>query len=195
MKEQPSISIEGKLFFFDLNKRKKPNPFFFNLLCSEHSTASRSSALPVRAFKESAPSKNGSGAPKQGGLRALKNIELPKIDLSKVDLPQLPLEDLKLPTADDVSSLAAETAAKVSSAWESSEEKPAVVALSAAALVALVALSSVANAVDSVPIVSNLLELVGLGATGWFGYRNLVFGPDRDALKAKIEAWWSKIFS
>ena len=60
---------------------------------------------------------------------------------------------------------------------------------------ALVALSAVANAVDSVPVVSNLLELVGLGASGWFAYRNLVFGPDRDALKAKIEAWWSKIFA
>lgn len=168
----------------------------FSTAAPARRVASRTSALPVRAFKESAPSKgSGSGAPKQGGLRALKNIELPKIDLSKVDLPQLPLDDLKLPTADDVSSLAAETASKVSSAWESSDEKPAVVALSLSALVALVAVAAVADAVDSVPLVSNLLELVGLGATGWFAYRNLVFGPDRDALKAKVEAWWSKIFS
>ena len=172
------------------------NTSFFST-SSDNTTASRTSALPVRAFKEAGPSKS-STSNKQGGLRALKNIELPKIDLSKVDLPQLqipPLDDLKLPTADDVSSLAAETASKVSSAWDASDEKPAVVALGASALVVLVALSAVANAVDSVPVFSNLLELVGLGASGWFAYRNLVFGPDRDALKAKIEAWWSKIFS
>ena len=124
-------------------------------------------------------------------------MELPKIDLSKIDLPKIDEIDfeINLPTADDVSSLAAETASKVSSAWESSEEKPAVVALAASAFVALVALSAVANAVDSVPLFSNLLELVGLGASGWFVYRNLVFGPDREILKSKIGAWWSKIFS
>ena len=59
----------------------------------------------------------------------------------------------------------------------------------------LVALSAVAGAVDSVPVLSDLLELVGIGASAFFVYRNLVFGPDRDALKSKIESVLSKVFS
>ena len=182
---------EGFSFFLNLFLLLPSSPFSL-------STASRSAALPARAFKESSGSSKSSNK-NQGGLRALKNIELPKLDLpnldlSKIDLP-ISLDEIKLPTADDVSSLATEAATKVGSAWESSEEKPAVVALAASSFVALVALSAVANAVDSVPVFSNLLELVGLGVSGWFAYRNLVFGPDRDALKVKIEKLWAKVFS
>ena len=190
-KEQPpfpSLFDRGQKLEAQLSNEKIP---FFNLLFS---AASRTSALPVRAFKETgssaAPSKS-----KQGGLRALKNIELPKIDLlSKVELPQIALDEIKLPTADDAAELAAEAASRVSLAWERSDEKPAVVALGASALVALVALSAVAAAVDALPVVSDLLELVGLGASAWFAYRNLVFGPDRDELKLRVEALWSKVF-
>ena len=183
----PHFSTEGKNLKLNF-QTKIP---FFNLLFS---AASCTSALPVRAFKETgssaAPSKS-----KQGGLRALKNIELPKIDLlSKVELPQIALDEIKLPTADDAAELAAEAASRVSLAWERSDEKPAVVALGASALVALVALSAVAAAVDALPVVSDLLELVGLGASAWFAYRNLVFGPDRDELKLRVEALWSKVF-
>lgn len=213
-KEEEEFKRKGersRFHFFDralraklsTSKKKNPQPPFSPFFPSSFfpstsfSSASRTSALPVRAFKESGAPSSKSGS-KQGGLRALKNIELPKVDLSKIDLPAIDLpklDELKLPTGDDVSLLAAETASKVSSAWEASEEKPAVVALGISALVVLVALSAVANAVDSVPVFSNLLELVGLGVSGWFAYRNLVFGPDRDALKGNIEAWWSKIFS
>lgn len=190
-KEQPpfpSLFDRGQKLEAQLSNKKIS---FFNLLFS---AASRTSALPVRAFKETgssvAPSKS-----KQGGLRALKNIELPKIDLlSKVELPQIALDEIKLPTADDAAELAAEAASRVSLAWERSDEKPAVVALGASALVALVALSAVAAAVDALPVVSDLLELVGLGASAWFAYRNLVFGPDRDELKLRVEALWSKVF-
>lgn len=150
--------------------------------------AARTSALPVVAFKESGSSSSSTSSKNksQGGLRALKNIEIPKVDLSKIeiDLPEV-----------DVSAVASGAAAEVASFWEKSEEKPAVVALAVSSFVALIALSAVANAVDSVPLVSNFLEFVGLGASGWFAYRNLAFGPDREALKKKIEAYWSKIFS
>ena len=171
----------------------QPSPLLLLLLLSP---ASRVSALPVRAFKESSGAPSSKSKSKQGGLRALKSIELPKIDLlSQIELPPLEFEEMiKLPTADDVTSLATETASKVSSAWDASEEKPAVVALGAASFVVLVSLSAVADAVDSVPIFSTFFELVGLGCSGWLAFRHLAFGPDREALKGKIEGYWSRIF-
>lgn len=188
------LSFRGqKLFQLKKPQNPRPSPLLLLLLLSP---ASRASALPVRAFKESSGAPSSKSKSKQGGLRALKSIELPKIDLlSKIELPPLELEEMiKLPTADDVTSLATETASKVSSAWDASEEKPAVVALGAASFVVLVSLSAVADAVDSVPILSTFFELVGLGSSGWLAFRHLAFGPDREALKGKIEGYWSRIF-
>lgn len=51
--------------------------------------------------------------------------------------------------------------------WEETEDKPAAVAITFGALLLLVAASSVADAVDKIPIVSDLIELVGIGVTGW----------------------------
>ncbi|CAH8267575.1 unnamed protein product [Arabidopsis lyrata] len=35
--------------------------------------------------------------------------------------------------------------------------------------------------IDRLPLVPGVLELVGIGYTGWFTYKNLVFKPDREA--------------
>lgn len=32
---------------------------------------------------------------------------------------------------------------------------------------------------DKIPIISDLIELVGIGVSGWFIWRFLLFGPDR----------------
>ncbi|XP_073101705.1 uncharacterized protein [Elaeis guineensis] len=41
--------------------------------------------------------------------------------------------------------------------------------------------------IDRLPVVPGALELAGIGYTGWFAYRDLVFKPDREALIAKIK--------
>jgi hypothetical protein len=77
--------------------------------------------------------------------------------------------------------------------WEATEEKPAAIAITFAALIAVWAASGVVDAVDKLPLVGGLLELVGLLVTGWFTYRYLIFGPDREELAANIDAFWQKV--
>lgn len=51
--------------------------------------------------------------------------------------------------------------------WEETEDKPAALAVTGGALLLLVAASSVVDAVDKIPIISDLIELVGVVVTGW----------------------------
>ncbi|XP_008797634.1 protein CURVATURE THYLAKOID 1B, chloroplastic [Phoenix dactylifera] len=78
-------------------------------------------------------------------------------------------------------------------AWERLEDKYAVTSLAFAVAVALWSTSGMISAIDRLPIVPGVLELVGIGYTGWFAYRNLVFKPDREALIEKIKSTYSDI--
>ncbi|MFS7889537.1 putative cyanobacterial aminoacyl-tRNA synthetase, CAAD domain, protein CURVATURE THYLAKOID 1 [Helianthus anomalus] len=49
------------------------------------------------------------------------------------------------------------------------------------------------SAIDRLPLVPGVLELVGIGYTGWFAYKNLVFKPDREALFEKIKSTYKDI--
>ncbi|KAF3789233.1 CURVATURE THYLAKOID 1B protein [Nymphaea thermarum] len=48
-------------------------------------------------------------------------------------------------------------------------------------------------AIERLPVIPGVLELVGIGYTGWFIYRNLVFKPDREALFDKIKGSYDEI--
>ncbi|KAF6262645.1 CAAD domains of cyanobacterial aminoacyl-tRNA synthetase-domain-containing protein [Scenedesmus sp. NREL 46B-D3] len=78
--------------------------------------------------------------------------------------------------------------------WEETEDKPAAVAVTGGILLLLVAANSVVDAVDRIPIVSDLIELVGIVVTGWFTYRYLVFGPDREELVSNFKAFLNKVY-
>eukprot|EP00882_Tetradesmus_deserticola_P006760 GHRQ01007116.1.p1 GENE.GHRQ01007116.1~~GHRQ01007116.1.p1 ORF type:complete len:149 (+),score=63.37 GHRQ01007116.1:349-795(+) len=78
--------------------------------------------------------------------------------------------------------------------WEETEDKPAALAITGGALLLLVAASSVVDAVDKIPIISDLIELVGVVVTGWFTYRYLVFGPDREELVSNVKAFLNKVY-
>lgn len=65
--------------------------------------------------------------------------------------------------------------------WDKTDEKPAVVAISLASFVAIWATAGVVDRIDELPIISNLLEVVGLFVTSWFTYRYLAFKSDRCA--------------
>ncbi|XP_068314890.1 protein CURVATURE THYLAKOID 1B, chloroplastic-like [Pyrus communis] len=66
----------------------------------------------------------------------------------------------------------------VQEAWEKVEDKYAVSSLVVAGAVAVWASSGMISAIDRLPLVPGVLELVGIGYTGWFAYKNLVFKPD-----------------
>ncbi|CAN6480542.1 unnamed protein product [Victoria cruziana] len=77
--------------------------------------------------------------------------------------------------------------------WDKIEDKYAVTSLAVAGLVALVGASGVISAIDQLPLVPGALEVVGIGYSGWFAYRNLIYKPDRQALIKKIKDTWKNI--
>ena len=78
-------------------------------------------------------------------------------------------------------------------AWDKVEDKYAVSSIAVAGVVALWGSTGLISAIDRLPLVPGVLELVGIGYTGWFAYRNVVFKPDRDALIQKITDTYSNI--
>jgi len=102
------------------------------------------------------------------------------------------------PESEDVSETVKESitnaGAFIKTKWDQTEDKPAAVIVTLGAILVLSALSGVVNAIDRIPVVSDLIELVGVGVTGWFVYRYLVFGPDREELVQNIQTFLKKVY-
>ncbi|TYI00168.1 hypothetical protein ES332_A11G115100v1 [Gossypium tomentosum] len=76
---------------------------------------------------------------------------------------------------------------KIQETWDKVEDKYAVSSLAVAGLVLVWGTAGMVSAIDKLPVVSTFLEVVGIGYTGWFAYKNLIFKPDRAALISKIK--------
>ncbi|KAJ9171592.1 hypothetical protein P3X46_014938 [Hevea brasiliensis] len=81
----------------------------------------------------------------------------------------------------------------IQEAWDKVEDKYAVSSLAVAAVVAVWGSTGMISAIDKLPLIPGLLEIVGIGYSGWFAYKNLIFKPEREALVAKIKATYSEI--
>lgn len=81
----------------------------------------------------------------------------------------------------------------IQEAWDKVEDKYAVSSLAVAVAVAVYGSAGLISAIDRLPLIPGVLELVGIGYTGWFAYRNLVFKPDREALIQKIKDTYKEI--
>ncbi|KAL5571540.1 hypothetical protein UlMin_021137 [Ulmus minor] len=77
--------------------------------------------------------------------------------------------------------------------WDAVENKSTVVLYGGGAIVAVWLSSIIVGAVNSVPLLPKILELVGLGYTGWFVYRYLLFKSSRKELATDIDALKKKI--
>ncbi|KAB2595795.1 protein CURVATURE THYLAKOID 1A [Pyrus ussuriensis x Pyrus communis] len=77
--------------------------------------------------------------------------------------------------------------------WDAVENKSTLLLYGGGAIVAVWLSSTVVGAVNSVPLLPKVLELVGLGYTGWFVYRYLLFKSSRKELATDIEALKKKI--
>ncbi|TXG62978.1 hypothetical protein EZV62_009972 [Acer yangbiense] len=77
--------------------------------------------------------------------------------------------------------------------WDAVENKSTVLLYGGGAIVAVWLSSIVVGAVNSIPLLPKILELVGLGYTGWFVYRYLLFKQSRKELATDIEAIKKKI--
>ncbi|KAF8650546.1 hypothetical protein HU200_063921 [Digitaria exilis] len=110
------------------------------------------------------------------------------------DAPRLSLLRVKAASEDTSASgdeLIEDLKAKVR--WDAIEDKPTVLLYGGGAVVALWLTSVVVGAINAVPLLPKILELVGLGYTGWFVYRYLLFKESRKELATDIETLKKKI--
>ncbi|XP_044502698.1 protein CURVATURE THYLAKOID 1A, chloroplastic-like isoform X1 [Mangifera indica] len=77
--------------------------------------------------------------------------------------------------------------------WDAVENKSTVILYGGGAIVAVWLSSIVVSAINSIPLLPKIMELVGLGYTGWFVYRYLLFKSSRKELATDIEALKKKI--
>ncbi|KAG0550424.1 hypothetical protein BDA96_01G337000 [Sorghum bicolor] len=77
--------------------------------------------------------------------------------------------------------------------WDRIEDKYAVTTLAVAATLAMWSAGGVVSAIDRLPLIPGLMEAVGIGYSGWFAYRNLLFKSDRDAFFAKVREVYEDI--
>ncbi|KAF3439779.1 hypothetical protein FNV43_RR18057 [Rhamnella rubrinervis] len=81
----------------------------------------------------------------------------------------------------------------IQEAWDKVEDKYAVSSLGVAAVVALWGSTGLISAIDRLPLIPGVLEVVGIGYSGWFVYKYMVFKPDREALIEKIRDIYREI--
>ncbi|XP_078180055.1 protein CURVATURE THYLAKOID 1A, chloroplastic-like [Carex rostrata] len=77
--------------------------------------------------------------------------------------------------------------------WDALDNKSTVLLYGGGAIVAIWVSSIVVSAINSVPLLPKIMELVGLGYSGWFVYRYLLFKESRKELVSDIEALKQKI--
>ncbi|XP_073145653.1 protein CURVATURE THYLAKOID 1A, chloroplastic-like [Henckelia pumila] len=77
--------------------------------------------------------------------------------------------------------------------WDALDNKSTVLLYGGGAIVGVWLASIVVSAVNSVPLLPKIMELVGLGYTGWFVYRYLLFKSSRKELVTDIEALKKKV--
>ncbi|KAE8721472.1 Protein CURVATURE THYLAKOID 1A [Hibiscus syriacus] len=77
--------------------------------------------------------------------------------------------------------------------WDKVENKSTVILYGGGAVVAVWLSSILVGAINSVPLLPKIMELVGLGYTGWFVYKYLLFKSSRKELATDIETLKSKI--
>ncbi|MBA0732696.1 hypothetical protein Gogos_016769, partial [Gossypium gossypioides] len=77
--------------------------------------------------------------------------------------------------------------------WDKVENKSTVILYGGGAIVAVWLSSIFVGAINSVPLLPKIMELVGLGYTGWFVYRYLLFKSSRKELATDIESLKKKI--
>ncbi|KAF8107125.1 hypothetical protein N665_0126s0043 [Sinapis alba] len=77
--------------------------------------------------------------------------------------------------------------------WDGLENKTTVIIYGGGAIVAVWLSSILVGAINSVPLLPKVMELVGLGYTGWFVYRYLLFKSSRKELAEDIDSLKKKI--
>jgi len=105
----------------------------------------------------------------------------------------LPIRAVSEDSTSDSSAQIQEFVEDLKAKWDQTENKTTVAIYAGGALVALWLSSSIVGAINSVPLLPKIMELIGLGYTGWFVYRYLLFKSSRKELVQDIEELKGKI--
>ena len=131
------------------------------------------------------------------GAAAPRSALVPRRSLYRLrlqDAPRLSLLRVKAASEDtSTSATGDELIADLKAKWDAVEDKPTVLLYGGGAIVALWLTTVVVGAINSVPLLPKILELVGLGYTGWFVYRYLLSKESRKELVGDIETLKKKI--
>lgn len=100
---------------------------------------------------------------------------------------------LRATSSDEPSIDAQEIYSDLKEKWDRVENKSTVLLYGGGAIVAVWLSSILVSAINAVPLLPKLMELVGLGYTGWFVYRYLLFKSSRKELAKDIEGLKKKI--
>ncbi|KNA08205.1 hypothetical protein SOVF_164650 [Spinacia oleracea] len=100
---------------------------------------------------------------------------------------------VKASSTDETSVDSSELLSDLKEKWDNVENKSTVLIYGGGAVVAVWLSSILVGAINSVPLLPKLMELVGLGYTGWFVYRYLLFKTSRKELAEDIESLKKKI--
>ncbi|PHT36015.1 hypothetical protein CQW23_23715 [Capsicum baccatum] len=103
------------------------------------------------------------------------------------------LLQVKASSSEETSVDTSEFLTELKEKWDAVEDKTTVLLYGGGAIVAIWLSSILVGAVNSVPLLPKVLELVGLGYTGWFVYRYLLFKSSRKELAEDIEELKKKV--
>ncbi|PUZ77577.1 hypothetical protein GQ55_1G383800 [Panicum hallii var. hallii] len=109
------------------------------------------------------------------------------------DAPRLSLLRVRASSDDTSAASGDELIADLKAKWDAVENKTIVITYAGGAIVALWLTSVIVGAINSVPLLPKIMELVGLGYTGWFVYRYLLFKEGRKELADDIESLKKRI--
>ncbi|CAD6249615.1 unnamed protein product [Miscanthus lutarioriparius] len=135
----------------------------------------------------------GAAAPPSALLLPRRNLLSPFPLRLQDAAPRLSLLRMKASSDDSSAVSGDELIADLKAKWDAVENKSTVLTYAGGAVVALWLTSVIVGAINSVPLLPKIMELVGLGYTGWFVYRYLLFKESRKELADDIESLKKKI--
>ncbi|XP_020180454.1 protein CURVATURE THYLAKOID 1A, chloroplastic isoform X1 [Aegilops tauschii subsp. strangulata] len=125
---------------------------------------------------------------------APRSVLLPRRNFSPLglqgahDTPRLSLLRAKASSDDTSAASGDELVDDLKAKWDAVENKSTVLTYAGGAIVAVWFSSVIVGAINSLPLLPKIMELVGLGYSGWFVYRYLLFKERRKELADDVES-------
>ncbi|KAF7090850.1 hypothetical protein CFC21_093543 [Triticum aestivum] len=125
---------------------------------------------------------------------APRSVLLPRRNFSPLglqgahDTPRLSLLRAKASSDDTSAASGDELVDDLKAKWDAVENKSTVLTYAGGAIVAVWFSSVIVGAINSLPLLPKIMELVGLGYSGWFVYRYLLFKERREELADDVES-------